>query len=256
VRLVAGRVAVVTGAASGIGLALATAAADAGLRLVLADIDGGRLAEAADLLRGRGASVDALTGDVAEPADVARLAEVAFSRGSVQLVCSNAGIVVAGRVWEISRPDWERVLGVNLWATIHLFRAFIPRLADAGQPAHLLVTGSMASVTARPGIGPYVASKHALLGLAETTYHELRAADIPIGVTVLMPGRVVTGMGAAGPGESGVFQAGVLRADEVAAIALDAVAADRLFAFTHPDRIAEVERRFSAIVEGTAPQAP
>jgi NAD(P)-dependent dehydrogenase (short-subunit alcohol dehydrogenase family) len=255
VKLQRGRVAVVTGAASGIGLALAAAAADAGLDLVLADIDPDRLAAAAELLRRRGVTVDAIDADVSSPDTVDHIADVAFARGSVQLVCSNAGIVVPGRVWEISRGDWERVLGVHLWATIYVFQAFIPRLIDAGQDAHVLITGSMASVTGRPGIGPYVASKHALLGLAETAYHELRQAHVPIDVTILMPGRVATGLGpsarSAEPDEPGV-----LSADAVAGIALGAVADDRLFAFTHPERIAEVERRFAAIVEGRAPEAP
>ncbi|MGX7678960.1 SDR family NAD(P)-dependent oxidoreductase [Jatrophihabitans sp. DSM 45814] len=250
-RLQSGRVAVVTGAASGIGLALASAAAEAGLNLVLSDIDDVRLETAAQTLRPYGVTVETIAGDVSDPSLVDRIADAAFALGSVQLVCSNAGIVVPGRVWEISQQDWHRVLDVNLWPTIHVFRAFIPRLIAAGEPAHLLVTGSMASVTARAGIGPYVASKHALLGLAETTFHELRQAEAPIGVTILMPGLVVTGMA-----QKGVSMPSALSSEQVAAIALDAVSDDRLFAFTHPERVPEVKRRFAAIVAGQAPEAP
>ncbi len=164
-RIEPGRVAVVTGGASGIGYALAAAAARRGLHVVLSDVRAGALDAAAGRLRESGASVTQVVADVSEPADIDRLAETTFALGSVQLVCSNAGIVVVGRAWELTAADWDRVMNINFMATVHLARAFVPRLLEAGQPARLLVTGSMASVTARPQISPYVAAKHALLGL-------------------------------------------------------------------------------------------
>ncbi|MCW2524411.1 MAG: short-chain dehydrogenase/reductase [Frankiales bacterium] len=240
-KLQAGRVALITGGASGIGLALATAAGQAGLTVLVADLDETRLAEAAAQLRGLGVRVETAAGDVSDAEFVASLAELAFALGSVQLVCSNAGIVVPGLSWEISAADWEKVIGVDLMASVHLLRAFVPRLISAAEPAHLLITGSMASVTARAGIAPYVSAKHGLLGLAETAAAELKSVGAEIGVTILMPGQVVSGM-------ITEANAHTISSEQAAAIALQAVAHDQLYAFTHPDRIPEVERRFAAIV--------
>ena len=117
--------------------------------VVLSDVRADALAAARAELRASGAAVTPVVADVSQPADVDRLARTAFDLGSVQLVCSNAGIMVAGRAWELSAADWERVMNVNFMATVHLVRAFVPSLIEAGQPARLLVTGSMASVTAR-----------------------------------------------------------------------------------------------------------
>jgi short-subunit dehydrogenase len=139
------------------------------------------------------------------------------------------------------------VMGVNFMATVHLVRAFVPRLIEAGLPAQLLVTGSMASVTARAGISPYVAAKHALLGLCESLNQELADAGAGIGVTLLLPGKVATGM-------SREDYPDAITPDEAALIAFDAVAHGRPLAFTHADRIPEVERRFAAIVADGRPR--
>jgi NAD(P)-dependent dehydrogenase (short-subunit alcohol dehydrogenase family) len=245
-RIEPGRIAVVTGGAGGIGFALAAAASGHGLRVVLADVRADALEAAAARLRGSGAAVTTVVADVSRLADIERVAETAFVLGSVQLVCSNAGIVVHGCAWEVPAVDWERVIGVNFMATVHLVRAFVPRLLECGEPAQLLVTGSMASVTARPGISPYVAAKHALLGLCESLNHELAAVGAPVGVTLLMPGKVSTGMSRSADPDA-------ITPDEAARIAFNAVAARRPLAFTHADRIPEVERRFAAIVTGGAP---
>lgn len=242
-RLQPGRVAVVTGGASGIGLALARAAARSGLSLVLADVDASKLSAAAEELSQSGATVVTAIGDVSDPAFIGALADTSFGLGSVQLVCSNAGIVIPGLSWEIAAADWAKVIDVNFMATVHVLRAFVPRLLAAAEPAQLLITGSMASVTARAGIAPYVSAKHALLGLAETAAAELASVGAPIGVTILMPGQVATSLGNGTPDA-----ATMMTSEQAAAIALQAVAHDQLYAFTHPDRIPEVERRFAAIV--------
>ena len=247
-RMEQGRVAVVTGGASGIGYALAAAAASRGLPVVLSDVRADALDAAAGRLRESGAAVTTVVADVSQPADIDRLARTAFALGSVQLVCSNAGIVVAGRAWELTATDWERVMGVNFMATVHLARAFVPRLIEAGQPARLLVTGSMASVTARPGISPYVAAKHALLGLCESLNRELADTGADVGVTLLLPGKVATGM-------SREDYPDAITPDEAARIAFDAVTHDRPLAFTHADRIPEVEQRFAAIIADGRPRA-
>ena len=242
-RIEPGRVAVVTGGASGIGYALAAAAAGRGLHVVLSDVRADALEAASAELRGSGAAVTTVLADVSQPADIDRLARAAFASGSVQLVCSNAGIVAFGRAWELTAADWERVMGVNFMATVHLARAFVPSLIEAGQPAQLLVTGSMASVTARPGISPYVAAKHALLGLCESLNHELADVGADVGVTLLLPGKVATGM-------SREDYPDAITPEEAARIAFNAVTHRRPLAFTHADRIPEVEQRFAAIVAG------
>jgi short-subunit dehydrogenase len=246
VRIEPGRTAVVTGGASGIGYALAAAAARRGMRVVLADVRADALEAAAERLRGAGAALTTVVADVARPDDIERVARAAFDSGRVQLVCSNAGIVAHGAAWEVSAAEWERVIGVNFMATVHLIRAFVPRLLQAGEPAQLLVTGSMAAVTARAGISPYVATKHALLGLCESLGQELAAVTDAVRVTLLLPGKVSTGMSRAEYPDA-------ITADEAARIAFDAVADRRPVAFTHADRIPEVERRFAAIVAGGRP---
>lgn len=246
-RIEPGRVAVVTGGASGIGYALAAAAAGRGLRLVLSDVRADALEDAATRLRGAGAAVTTVTADVSQAADIDLIARTAFGLGPVQLVCSNAGIVLFGRAWELTAAEWQRVMDVNFMATVHLARAFLPGLITAGQPARLLVTGSMASVTARPGISPYVAAKHALLGLCESLNRELADAGAGVGVTLLLPGKVATGM-------SREDYRDAITPDEAARIAFDAVTRRRPLAFTHADRIPEVERRFAAIISDGRPR--
>jgi NAD(P)-dependent dehydrogenase (short-subunit alcohol dehydrogenase family) len=248
-RIEPGRVAVVTGGASGIGYALAAAAAGRGLHVVLSDIRADAVEAAGGRLRESGATVTTVVADVSRPADIDRLAQAAFAHGSVQLVCSNAGIVVLGRAWELTAADWDRVMNINFMATVHLARTFVPSLIKAGRPAQLLVTGSMASVTARPGISPYVAAKHALLGLCESLNHELADAGADVGVTLLLPGKVATGM-------SREDYPDAITPDEAARIAFNAVTHRRPLAFTHADRIAEVERRFAAIVAGGCESLP
>ncbi len=245
-QLQPGCVAVVTGGASGIGLALAEAAATAGLRILLVDRRAEALEEAAAQLREAGADVTTLVADVAHVEDIEHIADTAFGLGRVQLVCSNAGIVVHGPSWLIPAAEWKRVMDVNFMATVHLVRAFVPRLLEVDAPAHLIVTGSMASVTARAGISPYVAAKHALLGLCETLHHELIEAQAPIGVTLLLPGQVATGM-------SRAENPAAITPQESARCAFEAVARDQLFVFTHDERIPEVRERFAAIVEQRNP---
>lgn len=249
-KLHPGRVAVVTGGARGIGLAMAESLAARGLHTIVADNSAERLA-ALPAASGSAGTLEGFEVDVTEAGDVGRLADAAFARGSVQLVCSNAGIHISGRTWEVPYADWRRLIDVNIFGTVNMLGAFLPRLIAAGTPAHVLITGSMASVTARPRTGPYTTSKHALLGLAETTAHELTEAGAPIGVTLLMPSRVATPMSHATADEPGV-----LTTAAAADIALAAVEADQLFAFTHPEAVPDVDERFDAIVAGRTPSIP
>lgn len=240
-----GRVAVVTGGASGIGLALARGAARRGLRIVLVDNRAEPLAAATEMLRRTGAEVTEVVADVARAADIEKVGATAFGLGAVQLVCSNAGVVTLGRAWVLSEADWDRVMAVNFMATVHLARAFLPRLLNAGTSAQLLVTGSMASVTARAEIAPYVAAKHGLLGLCESLAADLNAVSAHVGVTLLMPGKVSTGMSRSDDPEAVTPQL-------VAEAGLDGAMRRRRFVLTHPDRLVEVRNRFARIVEDLA----
>lgn len=216
--------------------------------MLLADVDGERLASACQQVARHGTSVHTITCDVARYEEIERLAEAAYGLGDVQLVCSNAGIQRPGRVWEFDPQTWRHVLEVDLMASVHICGVFLPRMIDSGRPGHLLITGSMASVSARGGNGPYSVAKHGLLALAETAQQELTAAGHPIGVTLLMPGLVATPL----VKEYGKAP-GAITAERAAEVALTAVAEDRLFAFTHPDRIDGIRERFAAIVEERTP---
>lgn len=178
--------AVVTGAASGIGRALATRLADQGARLVLADIEEDRLRAVADRL-----GATAVHTDVADPAAMERLAEHA---ADARLVCLNAGIVSAhaGPVWAAPPAEWDGVLAVNLGGVVNGLRAFVPMLLSAGEPAQVLITASLAGLATWPGGGPYAASKHAVVAVAEQA--ALSLADTPVDVAVLCPALVRSGM--------------------------------------------------------------
>jgi NAD(P)-dependent dehydrogenase (short-subunit alcohol dehydrogenase family) len=255
-------VAVVTGAAGGIGLGIARALADAGTRLVLADVDERSLARRAEALRTGGAAVEAVPADVADAAAVEALAQAALTRfGAVHLVCNNAGIIRPGRTWELPLADWERVIQVNLLGVVHGVRTFVPLLLEAverGEEGHVVNVASMAAVVPVPWIGPYTVAKHGVLALSETLQAELAAAGAPVGVTVVMPGRVRTRLGLppAEEGdrdeppaetEPGEPEPGVLEPDEVGRQVVQAVRDGRLHLFTHPERIPEVEARFARI---------
>jgi NAD(P)-dependent dehydrogenase (short-subunit alcohol dehydrogenase family) len=191
----AGRTAVITGAASGIGRALARRAAAAGMRVVLADVEAEPLAEAARELEKQGAEALAVVTDVSQPEQLealARRTEDAF--GAAHLVCNNAGVFAGGLSWEAPLADYEWVFAVNVWGVLHGVRAFVPRLLAQGE-GHVLITASMASLTASPFSAPYTMSKHAVFALAESLALELRARGSAVGVSVLCPEMIRTGIG-------------------------------------------------------------
>jgi NAD(P)-dependent dehydrogenase (short-subunit alcohol dehydrogenase family) len=242
------RVAVVTGAASGIGLGIARAFVAEGARVVLADVDETRLDREAAALGTQVA--EAVVCDVADPQAVERLAEATTRRfGAVHVVCNNAGIIRAGRSWELPLADWQAVLSVNLLGVVHGIRTFVPLLLESGTEGHVVNVASMAAVTPVPGIAPYNVAKHGVLALSETLDMELRAAGAPIGVTVVMPGRVPTRLGrpADDPGEPDEGEPGTLPAATIGRMVVDAVRDGRTFLFTHPERVPDVEARFARI---------
>jgi NAD(P)-dependent dehydrogenase (short-subunit alcohol dehydrogenase family) len=192
-----GKVAVITGAASGIGLGLARTAAREGMQVVMADIEAPALEAAEVEVTALGAETLAVTTDVSDAGSVESLAAAAFDTfGGAHLVCLNAGVFQAGVSWKRTEADWEWVLGVNLWGPIHGVRTFIPRLIEQGDPAHVVITSSMAGMLTVAYSGPYVVSKFAAAALAECVAHDLRAEGAGhVGVSCLVPGSVDTRIG-------------------------------------------------------------
>src|SRR5438093_875567 len=191
---VPGRVAVITGGASGIGFATASLLAKQGWRLVLADIEAPRLEDAAQQLGGGDRAIGVVT-DVSDKASVDALADASYDRfGRADVVFNNDGIAVGGPVAEMTHNDWLWTIKVVLWGTIHGVEAFLPRMRAQGQGGHLLFTASFAGLVPNVGLGPYCVAKYGVVALAEVLHRELR--DDGIGVSVLCPMRVATNIGA------------------------------------------------------------
>ncbi len=245
-----GRVAVVTGAASGIGRALAARFAGEGMRVVLADIDGAAVRELGETLRP--AAVAQVT-DVSDEESVHALADRAYEAfGAVHLLCNNAGVAARGGqpVWETAAADWDWVLGVNLLGVVHGIRAFVPRMLAQGGDAHIVNTASLAGLVSFAGGGAYGASKHAVVTLSEQLALELHELGPSIGVSVLCPGLVRTPMTAQLGFEGGIDP------EVVAGHVVEAIREERFWVLTHPEWTDLVRVRCTGIIEGTAPQAP
>ena len=185
-----GQVAVITGAASGIGSGLARAALDRGMKLVLADIDGKALD---DFASGLGGDVSTRIVDVRDPLSVAGLADHAYATfGQVDLLFNNAGVLVGGKSWEIPADRWIWQLQVNVQGVVNGIASFVPRMIAAGRPSRVVNTGSMASFLASPYLAPYAASKFAVLAISEALALELEMEKAPVSVSVMCPGPVRT----------------------------------------------------------------
>ena len=279
----AGRVAVITGAGSGLGREFANETARLGMKLVLADVDAHALERATDTLQAGGADVLAMVCDVRKAAHVEELADAAMIRyGGVHLLFNNAGVGTAGLIWEYTEADWEWVLGVNLWGVIHGVRVFTPLMLDAarrdpGYEGHIVNTASMAGLLVPPVMGPYNVSKHAVVALSETLYHDLRLVDAAIDVSVLCPYFVPTAIAHSArhrPGElrhdgpptssqqagqallEQAVASGKTSAADVARITFDGIRRGDFYIFTHPQALQDVVQRTDAIMHGQPPADP
>lgn len=273
-----GKVAVITGAASGFGRAFAQKGAELGMKLVLADIDGNALGDVVASLTAAGADAIGVPTDVSDGAAVDALAQRTLDAyGKVHLLFNNAGVGASGFVWEMSANDWSWVLGVNVMGVAHGVRAFTPIMLRQGEPAHIVNTASVAGLISPPAMGVYNASKHAVVALTETLYHDLRRVGGPVRCSLLCPAFVPTGIAEgerarperwrneAPPSASQLLagrelrkavRSGRLNATDIAEATFDAVRNDRFYIVTHPAILPSVRVRHEDIEDMRAPSDP
>lgn len=276
------RVAVITGGASGFGREFANIGAGLGMKLVLADVQQDGLDKARAELEAQGAQVLAMRCDVRKAEEVQVLADATMAKfGAVHLVFNNAGVGCGGLVWENTQADWEWVLGVNLWGVIHGVRIFTTLMLECakeepGYEGHIVNTASMAGLLNTPTLGIYNVSKHAVVSLSETLYHDLKLVEAPIGASVLCPYFVPTGISqshrnrpddvragaptvsqrAAQAMSHKAVSSGKVSAAQVAEWTFDAIRDDKFYIYSHPDALGSVQKRMEDIVLQRNPGDP
>jgi NAD(P)-dependent dehydrogenase (short-subunit alcohol dehydrogenase family) len=273
-----GRVAVITGAASGFGREFARTAVSRGMKVVLADIDTVGLEAVVAELRARGAAVLGVPTDVAHADAVQALADATMKEfGSVHLLFNNAGVAVGGFTWEATHADWQWVMGVNLWSVIHGVRIFTPLMLAHGEPAHIVNTASVAGLFSPPNMSVYNVTKHAVVTLSETLYSDLRIAHTKIGVSVLCPAFVPTGIAHsqrnrpadlqndAGPTPSMLaaqahavksVESGRMTAAEIADVTFAAIDDGRFYIIPHDEMLPLIQLRVADVVAQRPPTDP
>jgi NAD(P)-dependent dehydrogenase (short-subunit alcohol dehydrogenase family) len=271
-----GKVAAVTGAASGLGRAMALAFASEGMDLALADVDEPGLTLTREQVMGLGVKAFAMRVDVSKHDEVDEFAARTVQElTAIHLVCNNAGVAVSGAAWENSEAEWQWILGVNLWGVVHGVRAFAPRIV-AQDEGHIVNTASVAGLISPPGMGAYCVTKHAVVALSESLHHDLRERGSRVGVSVLCPAYVPTGIANSERNlPPGVFAseksnerlakeaalrkavaAGKLSADDVARAVVAAVKEDRFYILTHSAIKGAVRARMEDLLEERAPRDP
>jgi NAD(P)-dependent dehydrogenase (short-subunit alcohol dehydrogenase family) len=277
------KIAVITGGASGLGREFALHAHSLGMKLVLADVQADALEQTRAELAAAGADVIVQLCDVRKAEQVQALADATMARyGAVHLVFNNAGVGSGGLIWENSIADWEWVLGVNLWGVIHGVRVFTPLMLECAKQdpdfeGHIVNTASMAGLLNAPTMGVYNVSKHAVVSLSETLYHDLQLVQAPIAASVLCPYFVPTGISqshrnrpedvkmAARPTASQMaaqamtvkaVESGKVSAADVARITFDAIADGQFYIYSHPGALGHVGSRMEDIVHGRNPADP
>jgi NAD(P)-dependent dehydrogenase (short-subunit alcohol dehydrogenase family) len=248
-KIIEQQVAVITGAASGIGLGIVNACAARNMRIIAADISLSRLESLSQDLQQRNIEHHIMVCDVADPAQVKALADLAYRQyGAVNALFNNAGIMINGVSWQCSVTDWQKVINVNLMGTVYGIQEFVPRMLEQASPAHIVNTSSLAGLLSSPMMGPYSASKHALVSLSETLLYDLQAMGSDIGVSVLCPAQVASNiMDAIDGGDSAQHNAEQLNdflrqgisegmaPSDVADMVFDAIERKAFWIFTHPD---------------------
>jgi NAD(P)-dependent dehydrogenase (short-subunit alcohol dehydrogenase family) len=274
----AGRVVVVTGAGSGLGRELVLRFAREGMKLALADVDEAALAKTESELKAAGTAAIALRCDVSNGAEVEALAARTLGAfGAVHVVCNNAGIAPLGVVWENTVADWQWTLGVNLWGVIHGVRVFTPILLRQDDEGHVVNTASVAGLIAPPGMGMYNVSKHAVVALSETLYHDLAARGAKVRCSVVCPAYFPSGIAESERSRPAALsevraksaedlerdarmrravQSGRLSAADIANRVFEAVRDERFYVLTHPRILPAVEARMRDILEGRNPGNP
>jgi NAD(P)-dependent dehydrogenase (short-subunit alcohol dehydrogenase family) len=267
-----GKTAAITGAASGLGRAMAFAFAREGMSVMLGDVDEKNLLATEKEIRALGVKAASMRLDVSRAEEVEAFAQKA---GAVHLVCNNAGVSPLGAAWENTVDEWQWILGVNLWGVIHGLRSFAPRLIAQGE-GHIVNTASVAGLISPPGMAAYNVTKHAVVALSESLAHDLRERGSEVGVSVLCPAYVPTGISASErnrPAGLALSQksketlareammkkavaSGKLSADEVAAAVVAAVKENRFYILTHPKIKAAIRARMEDVLEGRAPRDP
>ncbi|MBS0337130.1 MAG: SDR family NAD(P)-dependent oxidoreductase [Proteobacteria bacterium] len=273
-----GKVAVVTGGASGLGRAMALHFAREGMHVAIADLEQPGLDAVAGELRALGVNAIGVRTDVSKAAEVDALAaRVVAELGGVHVVCNNAGISPLGAAWENTLADWEWMLGVNLWGVIHGVRTFTPLLL-AQDEGHIVNTASVAGLINPPGSAMYNVTKHAVVALTETLYHDLGERKSKVGCSVLCPAYVPTGIadsersrpaGLANPAVrkspeqvareemlKKAVRSGRLSADDIGAAVIAAVREDRFYILTHPRIKGAIQARMEDILAGRQPRNP
>lgn len=272
----AGKVAVVTGAANGIGLALSRRLGADGMRVMMADVEKSALTLAARDLAAAGIEAATMVTDVSDADSVDALARATLERfGAVHVVCNNAGVSRGGPTWDIPLPMWNWIVGVNLFGIVHGIQSFVPHLIAQGE-GHVVNTASVGGLLAGLWMSPYHATKHAAIALSESLHHELAAIGSPVRVSVLCPGSVRTRIHQAnrnwpakyGPwpvvqdppdiakwrrAASATVEAGLDPA-VVATAVRDAIVSDRFWIFTNPEYGSAIVDRYRGAVAGRNPQ--
>jgi len=271
-----GKVAAVTGAASGLGRSMALAFASEGMDVALADVDQTNLSSVADEVQAKGVRAITLKVDVSQAEQVEAFRDHALARlGAIHVVCNNAGVSPLGAAWENTPADWQWILGVNLWGVINGVRAFTPYLI-AQNEGHIVNTASVSGLISPPGSGAYNATKHAVVALSESLHHDLRERSSAVGVSVLCPAYVPTGivdsersrpkeLPASEKSRETLAREAMLRkavssgkvsADQVAQAVVAAVKEGRFYILTHPRIKGAIRARMEDILEGRAPRNP
>lgn len=264
-----GKTAFVTGAASGIGLALARTFLDRGMNVMMADVEQAALDAAAHSLSNYGDRVASVVADVSVGEALGEAAAKTFEKfGKVHVLCNNAGVSRGGPADEISMADWEWVIGVNLYGTIHGIRAFLPHMKAHGEPSHIVNTSSMSGLTAKALAGPYGATKFAIVGLSDVLRQECESSNV--GVSVLCPGWTKTNMPDNGRNRPARFGGAYdFRADQklvernkqyvegsakgldpldLAALVMRAIEEREFYIITEPGRRKDVQARYDALL--------